>query len=174
MRTTKKVTLSAMLVALGPVVMILGAVINTLDLTVCAVASLTVVFAYLELGSPYTWLIWLCTSLATGLCFPGSVIWAEFLFVFGIYPLLKGYIERLPRVLWLPVKLVYINAVVLGLMWFVDKIFGTPLLDAETPIMKIILYVLINISFIAFDLFITVMVRVYFDKFRPKIKRLLK
>ena len=51
MRTTKKITLCAMACALGTVIMLLGAVIETLDLTVCAMASLLVVFVYLEIGS---------------------------------------------------------------------------------------------------------------------------
>ena len=174
MRTTKRVTLSAMLVALGTVFMVVGAVFDVMDLTACAIASLMMVFAYLELGSPYTWLIWLSTTLASAIFFPGSVVWVEYLLVFGIYPILKAYIERLPSPFWWPIKLAYINAIIWGLMLLLDLLFGTPLLDADTPVMKIILYVLINIAFIAYDLFITVMVRVYYEKLRPRIKGLLK
>ncbi len=174
MKTTKKVTVSAMLTALGATLMIVGAVFEMLDLTACAIASLAVAFAYIELGSPYTWLIWLCTSLATGLLFPGSIVWAEYLFVFGIYPIIKGYFERLPRWSWIPVKLVYINAIIWVLIFLVDKIFGTPFLDAESPFLKICLYVLINVAFIAYDLFITVMVRLYFAKYRDTFKKILK
>ena len=174
MRTTKKVTISAMLTALGATLMIVGAVFEMLDLSVCAIASLAVVFAYIELGSPYTWLIWLCTSLATALMFPGSIIWAEYLFVFGIYPIIKGYFEKLPRWAWIPVKLVYINAIIWALIFLVDAFFGTPLLDADTPFLRACLYILINVAFIAYDMFITVMVRLYFAKYREKFKKILK
>lgn len=174
MRKTKKITLSAMLVALGTVFMVLGAVFEVLDLSVCALASLLVVFAYLELGSPYTWLIWLCTALASALIFPGSVIWAEYLLVFGIYPILKAYIERLPRWSWLPVKLIFINAIVWALIFLVDLIFGTPFLESELFWMQAVTYALINIAFVAYDMFITVMVRLYFEKFRHRFKKFLK
>ncbi len=174
MRKTKKLTLSAMLVALGTVFMVLGAVVEMLDLTVCALASLVVVFAYLELGSPYTWLIWLCTSLATALMFPGSIIWVEYLLVFGVYPLLKAYVERLPRWSWLLVKLIFINGIVWALIFLVDFIFGTPFLESELLWMKIATYALINVAFIAYDMFITVMVRLYAEKFRHRFRKFLK
>lgn len=173
MKNTKKLTLSATLVALGAVFMIIGAVFEVMDLTACALASLTVVFAYLELGSPYTWLIWLCTSLATALMFPGSLIWVEYLLVFGIYPILKGYVERLRRPLWLPVKLAFINAIIWALIFLVDLIFGTPFLEGDSEIMKVLLYVLMNVAFIAYDAFITVMVRFYMIKIRPRFKKFL-
>ena len=174
MRKTKKITLSAMLVALGAAFMILGAVIEMFDLTVCAIASLCVAFAYLELGSPYTWLIWICTSLSTALMFPGSMIWAEYLFVFGIYPILKAYIERLPRWSWIPVKLVYINSIVWILIFVVDAIFGTPFLDADTPLLWAATYLLVNVAFFAYDMFITVIVRLYFAKYRKSFKKFLE
>ena len=112
MKDTKKITLSAMLTALGVVIMLLGAVIEMLDLTVGAIASLIVVFVFVEIGKPYHWLVWLCTSLITALIYPGSALWIEYFLIFGIYPILKAYIERLPKWSWWPVKLVYINAVV--------------------------------------------------------------
>ena len=72
MSQTKKITLSAMMVALGTAFMVLGAVIEVLDLTVCSIASMLVVFIYLEIGSYFPWLVWICTSLATALILPAS------------------------------------------------------------------------------------------------------
>ena len=77
-----------MMVALGTAIMLLGTVIEVFDLTVCAFASMLVVFIYLEIGSYYPWLVWICTSLATLLISPGTLVWAEYLLVFGIYPLI--------------------------------------------------------------------------------------
>ncbi len=174
MSQTKKVTLSAMMVALGTVFMIIGATIEVLDLTVCALASLLVVFIYLEIGSYYPWLVWICTSLATALLYTGSIVWVEYLLVFGIYPLIKSYIERLPKWSWLIVKLVYINAVIWLLFLACEFIFGVPFFGEETMIMTVVVYVLMNVAFVAYDYFITVMVRFYYDKLRPRIKSLLK
>ena len=174
MSQTKKITLSAMMVALGTAFMVLGAVIEVLDLTVCALASMLVVFVYLEIGSYYPWLVWICTSLATALIYPGSIIWAEYLLVFGIYPLIKAYIERLPRWSWIIVKLIYINAVVWGMFCISEFLLGIPFFEDDSKLLIVITYVLTNIAFLAYDLFITVMVRFYFVKLRPRIQKLLK
>lgn len=174
MRKTKRVTLSAMMVALSVVMMVIGAVLDVLDLSACALASLVMVFAYIEIGAPYTYLIWICTTVISGLIFPGSLVWIEYLVVFGIYPILKAYIERLPRVLWWPIKLIYINVIIWLLIYFVDLIFGTPFLEGDTVWLRVVTYVLINVAFVVYDLFITVMVRYYFDKLRHRFLRFLK
>ena len=174
MSQTKKLALSATLTALGTVFMVLGGFIEVLDLTVCALASLLVAFVYIEIGAPYYWLVWICTSLCSALLFPGSPLWVEYLLVFGIWPILKAFVERLPRFSWWPVKLVFINAVIWALIFLVDRIFGTPFIEADLPIMKVVLYLLMNAAFIHYDLFITVMVRYYYAKIRNKIKTLLK
>ncbi len=174
MNSTKKLAISAILVALGTVFMVLGAVIEVMDLTVCAIASLIVVFIYIEIGSPYTWLVWLATSLATALMFPGSVIWVEYLLVFGVYPLIKAYIERLPRFSWWPIKIAFINAVIWALFFIVEGLFGVPFFEGDSLPLKIALYALMNVAFVAYDLFITIMVRLYFENVRHRIKRFLK
>lgn len=174
MSQTKKLTLSAMMVALGTAVMVLGAVIEVLDLTVCAFASMLVVFVYLEIGSYYPWLVWICTTLATALIYPGSIIWAEYALVFGIYPLVKAYVERLPKWSWIIVKLAYINAVIWGLFFICEELLGIPFFTDEGIGMAIATYVLMNVAFVMYDLFIVVMVRFYFTKLRPRFKKFLK
>ena len=162
------------MVALGTAFMVLGAVIEVLDLTVCALASMLVVFVYLEIGSYYPWLVWICTSLATALIYPGSIIWAEYALVFGIYPLVKAYIEKMPRWSWLIVKLVYINAVIWGLFAICELLLGIPFFEEDGAVMKVVVYVLMNVAFLMYDLFIAVMVRFYYDKLRPRFKKMLK
>ena len=162
------------MVALGAVIMALGAMVEVLDLSVCVLASLIMVFIYLEIGSPYTWLTWLATSLITFLIFPGKTIWLNYFLVFGIYPLLKAYIEKLPKAVWIIVKLAYANAVVWAMFFLMELIFGVPLFEKDALWLKAVLYVIINVAFLAYDLFITMAVRVYFGKIRQKISTMLK
>ena len=163
-----------MMVALSTAIMLLGAVIEVLDLSVCAIASLLVVFIYLEIGSYYPWLVWICTTLATALIYPGSAVWVEYALIFGLYPLIKAYIERLPRWSWLIVKLVYINAVIWGIFCVSELLLGIRFFEEGGTIITIITYALSNIAFLAYDFFIMVMVRFYFDKLRPRFKKFLK
>lgn len=178
MSATKKLTLSALTVALGTTLMVLGVYIDVaemLDLSLCAIASLLVVFIYLEIGSYYPWLVWICTSLATALLATGKPIWVEYLLVFGIYPLIKSYIERLPKWSWILVKLVYINVTVWAVFFLSELIIGQNFFfEDDSLIISILTYVLINVAFIAYDMYIVVMVRFYLAKIRPKIAKILK
>ena len=180
MRETKKLTLSAATVALGTLFMVLGAVFEVLDLSAAVLASLLVVFIYVELGSPYTWLVWLSTSLLTFICYQGSLMWLVYLTIFGIYPILKGYIERLPRVTWLPLKLVFVNAMLTVLVLFAEILtgisffgdLGETLIPAEW--MATILWIVMNAAFLLYDRLIIVMLSFYRVRIRPRIKNLLK
>ena len=173
MSNTKKLTLCALLVALGTTLMIVGATVDVLDLSVCAIASLIVVFVYLEIGSYYPWLVWICTTLATALLYSHSIVWAEYFLVFGIYPLIKAYIERLPKWSWLIVKLLYINAVIWSIFAISELLLGIPFFEGSM-LLSVATYILMNVAFVAFDYFIVVMARFYIVKVRPKIKNLLK
>ena len=174
MRATKKLTLSAMTVALGTVLMVLGGFVEVLDLTVLAVVSLLSVFVYIELHSPYTWLVWLATSLCTFLISPGKSLWLLFLLIFGIFPILKGYIERLKRPIWIVLKLVYINIILAALSFAYELIFSVPLVVLENKILIVGAYAVMNVAFLVYDKFLSVMVILYFEKFRNRIKHLLK
>lgn len=174
MKETKKLTLSAILTALGVVIMLLGAVIEVLDLSVGAIASLIVVFVFVEIGKPYHWLVWICTSLLTALIYPGSALWVEYLLIFGIYPILKSYIEKLPRWSRWPVKLAYINAVVAFLAFAMEKLLGIPFFEDEGAWMRALFWILLNVAFVLYDFFLKVLLRAYFVKYRDRILSLIK
>ncbi len=167
--------------------MSLGALVDTVDLTVCAVASLSVVLIFVEIGSPYTWFSWLLTSLLSAAFFPHSFVWAEYLLIFGLYPILKGYIERLPRGVWFLVKLVYFNGCMAALLWLVRGILGVDFFAdtdfslfenvkvfGSVPLMVAVFLVLANVTALAYDWFLAIMLRLYVFKFRDKFKRFLK
>lgn len=180
MKQTKKLTVSAMTVALGVVFMTLGAVFSVLDLSTAVLASLLVSFIYIELGSPYTWLVWLSTSLISFIMFPGSFMWLVYLTVFGVYPILKGYIERLPRWTWLILKLVFLNAMLTLLVLFSEALIGQSLFGdvSEIPlaptVVYCILWAMMNVAFLLYDRLIVVLVIFYEQRIRPKLARLLK
>ena len=170
-----------MVVALGTLFMVLGAVIEVLDLTAVALASALVAFVYIEIGSPYTWLVWLCTSLMTFLLYQQSTMWFIYFVLFGIFPILKGYIERLSRIFWWPIKLVFANIAFAIMIFGVTFITGLPFINPEESLFGIkgtALYVatwmLFNVAFIVYDFFITVMVRFYIEKLRPRLRKILK
>ena len=179
MRATKKLTLSAIITAFGALFMSLGAFVEVFDLTAAALASLLMVFVYLEIGSPYTYLVWICTTLISALIYPGSLLWLEYLFIFGIYPILKGYIERLYRPFWLILKLLYANLTVFLVFYLGELVLGIPFSEGELfglpgYAVRLVLVLLLNLAFLLYDIFINVMVRFYMTRLRGRFKRFLK
>lgn len=187
MRSTKKVTLSAMMCALSVVMLALGAVFEALDLTAAALASICIAFICFEVGAPYSFIAWLCTTLLSFLFFPQSLLWIEYLLLFGLYPILKGYIERLPRLFWWPIKLPLYNLCLFLMAEGMSFILGVDFFGIngnwknifsmnaamlwESPL---ILLIVANIAFVAYDLFLTMAMRVYVLKYRPRLQKYLK
>ena len=164
-----------MMAALGTVFLLIGAFFEVLDLAMGSLSSIIMIFVYIEIGSPYTWLVWLTTSLCTfllGSQNPMAALW--YFTLFGIWPILKGYVERLPRVVWLVPKLVFANvafAAVFGLYWLIFRI-SPFMFDNEWIALGI--WALGNFAFIIYDMFVTAMAKVYLLKYRKRFSRLLK
>ena len=181
MKATKKLTISAVSVALGTIFMVLGGMIEVLDMSAAALSSAVVAFIFIELGSPYTWLVWLATSLLTALFSFARPMWMLYLLCFGIYPILKGYIERLARPLQVLLKFLFANLSMALAMLGCQFILGIPFITPGEdffglPIEGIyaVFIILLNVAFFAYDMFISVMVRFYMYRLRDKFKQLLK
>jgi hypothetical protein len=179
MKSTKKLTLSSVTVALGVALMMIGAVFEPLDLASACISSVLVAFIYIEIGAPYTWLVWIATSLITAIVYPASGMWVMYLFLFGLYPMVKGYIERAPRTLWWILKIAFymISASALGCT--LSFLLGIPLIEGEffglkREILLALLYAFGALAFVMYDVFLTAGVKVYYMKLRPKIKNILK
>lgn len=163
------------MVAMSAVLIVVGVLSGVLDLSASAVSSLLVAFVFIEIGAPYTYLVWLSTSLILFISYPSSLIWLEYLGVFGIYPIIKAYIERLPRWSWLPLKLLFGNAVIVVMILLSEFITGAPFFEGIAEWwLKVGVYLFLNVAFILYDVFMTVLVRFYFEKLRHRFKHLLK
>ena len=163
-----------MAVALGTVIMALGAIIEVVDLSLAAIASLLTVIILIEVGGGYPWLVWLGTSLATFLVFPGSTVWLMY-FAFGVFPILKYYIEKLKRPLWFILKLLYVNLMAISLIYLVELIFGLPFFEeGSLLIVKVLVYLLLIVAFFAYDRLLTLFARLYADRLRQRFKQLFK
>ena len=184
MRKTKRITLAAILSALGVTFMCLGAVIDVLNLSVVAIASVLVVFARIEIGTPYDWAVYFVTSVLSLIFLFHRLLIPVLYFSFaGMYPILKAYFERLPRrSLSYLAKGVYF-AVVDGFLLFLavffsELLFGTPLFTgALAPYTRVLLaavYVLVVFMCFIYDLLLSQLVVIYMVKIRPRIATILK
>lgn len=111
-KKTRNLTVAALLAALGVVLLGVGALVEVLDLSMAAIASLLVVFAVIELGGMYPYLIYGVTSLLSLLLLPAKTPALIYALFAGYYPIVKAALEkRLPRGLSLLVKLLVFGAV---------------------------------------------------------------
>ena len=124
---TKRLTVSALLCALGTVLLCMGRLFDgSLDLSMAALASLITVWAAEELSGYYPWLIWLVTATLALLLMPFNTAAWEYLLFAGLYPMLRVLLEKLPIVLRLIIKPLLFNAVIaLGVLVLWQLLFPT-------------------------------------------------
>lgn len=183
MKQTKKITLSAACIALGVLFMALGAFVEVLDLTVAALSSCLMAFVFIEIGDKYAFGVWLGTSILGAIFFTHSLVWVTYFLICGIYPILKAYIEKLKRVLWIPLKLVFFvissllmiltSEALLGIPFFEDTL-NVPFFENNMELFRLIIVGALILALFVYDIFMTVMIRTYFSSFRDRIKSVLK
>lgn len=164
---TKYLTVSAMLAALGVILLGLGSLINTLDLTVAALASVLCVWAVIEMGRTYAWMIWLVTSFLAILLLPQKTPGCFYLFI-GLYPILKERLERLPRVAEWALKILLFHAM-LALCWLALRILVPGEAAVKFGWMLAVTYALALFAFFLYDYALTKLITFYLLKLQKRI-----
>ena len=141
MKQNKKITLSAMAIALGVLFMTLGFFVEVLDMTVAALCSCLMTFVFIEIGAKYAVAVWLGTSVLGAVFFTSSLVWVTFFLVFGIFPILKAFIERLKRPFWIPVKLALFLVSATVMILVSELILGIPFFASDTEFPTVVFYI---------------------------------
>ena len=180
---TKKLTVSALLSALGVVMLLVGSLIEVLDLSMAALASFFCIFAVIELGDAYPWLIFSVTSILSVIIMPQSMGGWFYLLFFGYYPIIKEKLERLKKPLAWLIKLIVLNTAMIVSVALAYFLFfgqkGGNLFDAFLYVfggegigtyLAAAVYVAFNVVFIVYDIALTRIISYYFFKLRSKFK----
>ncbi len=168
-KRTRRLAVSAMLVALGVVVIILGSLIDVLDLCTAALVALICVVIKIEYGSFYPWVVYLATATLALLLAPqkgAALLYAAF----GYYPIVKASIERLPRMAERVVKSALFLALEVVLITLTDVITGAD--EVMPPLYYAALYVLGFITLWLYDVLVTRLLTRYLVQWRSRVKRL--
>ncbi|MBP3666958.1 MAG: hypothetical protein J6K29_07900 [Clostridia bacterium] len=185
-RTTRRIAMCAVLCALSVVMLGLGALIEVIDITAAAVASLALLPILLCYGARYAWLSYAVTGVLGVLLMPQSLGAWMFAGLTGFYPIVKQRLDRLPRVLSWLVKLLLLTAVLLlylAVFYFVMLGGEGSLLDAflggfgESDGKPIIAWVTIGLSvftYVLFDLLIDRLLILYYIKWQKRVERWMK
>lgn len=168
---TKSIALCAMMAALCVVILLLGSIITVLDLSCAAAASLVIIFCVIELGGAYPWLVWAVVSVISLLILPDKFGALVFFAFAGHYPVLKRYIERLPRIAQWAAKLILFNTVLTLIIWVSKTVLG--LAESEMNYTPLV-YGASNLTFILYDIALTRLITFYIFKLRHRFKFITK
>lgn len=181
---TKKMTVSALLAAMGVALLFIGSLIETLDLSMAALASFFCIFAVIEIGGAYPWLLYSVTGVLSVVLMPHSMGGWFYLLFFGYYPILKEKIEKLNRVVSWIVKIALMNIALIICIALASFVFyGGNMLETLYSmfgaegwgIYAIIgVYLLVNVVFVVYDVALTRLITLYFVKLRHRFKFLGK
>ena len=167
----KHLTIGAMLSALGVVILGLGAIIEVLDISVAVIASLLVVYAVIEMGGPYPWLIWIVTSIVSLLLLPLKTPVLFYALLTGYYPIIKQKIER--KMARLPAWVLKMGVLVFSLLviWAVMWLFAPALLETTGGWVMVAATVALGIAcFILYDILLSRLIAVYFVKWQKRFR----
>ena len=179
---TKKLTLGAVLAAIGVVLLTVGGLIEVLDLSMAALASFFCIFAVIEMGKGYPIMIYAVTGILAVLIMPQSLSGWIYLLFFGYYPIVKEKLEKLPMAISWMLKLLVFNLAVTvyaAICYFL--FFGELellLLEFSTlfggmnigGILIAIVYAILNVIFAIYDFALTKLITLYFIKLRQKFR----
>ena len=173
MRKTKKLSISAILSALSVVLLYLGSMLEVLDLSAAALASLAIVFAQIELKNPYPYLIYFTVSLLAILLLPSKFSAMVYVFFGGIYPMIKEFAERRTGLFRIIIKAVGFLVLMLIAALALVYIFLLPKAELFSTY-YIVTFLLCAVTFVLYDYALSVLIGFYFRRVRKKIQRYLR
>ncbi len=163
---------------LSIVLMLSGSIIPFATFCAPAMSGLLLMPVAVECGMRLAWVCYGAISALAVLFVPDKEMAAIFVFLFGCYPLLKAYIQRIPgRGLQFLVKAGFFNGAVLAMYGMLLFIFPMPSLVEEfaqtAQWMLAALLVMGNVCFWIYDVALNNVLHVYVLKMQPRLRRML-
>ena len=172
LKSTRALAVSAVLSALGVILLALGSLVQVLDLTMAVLASILVIFAVIELGGKYPYLIYAVTAVLSVLLVPSKSAAMVYLCFAGYYPILKAVLERhLPQLWCWVVKLLVFNAGLALSLFLMLKVFLTFTVPAAW---YYALIPLLSVVFVLYDVALTRLITLYLTKWQQRFRFLHK
>lgn len=166
---TKKLTVCAMLSALGVVLLWLGSAIEVVDISMAVIASLLCVFAVIEYGGSAPWLVFAVTGVLSLILLPQKTPAAMYLLFFGYYPILKEKLEkRRPLIAWITKEAVFNVALILMLVLSRYLLMGSG--ELQSPWIFLAVAVLAEITFPVYDIALTRLISFYLFRLRKRFR----
>ncbi len=164
-----------MMVALGVVILYIGSLIEVLDISMAAIASLLCIIAVIEYGRGYAWLVFAATATLAMLVLPEKFTPSLYALIIGYYPMIKELVERIGKkravkgapVLQWAIKLLFFNCALLVFALFTIYLLALP--ESEEW-MKTTMLLLSNAAFVLYDIALTRLISTYVFRLRGRFK----
>ncbi|MBR6052238.1 MAG: hypothetical protein IKP55_00435 [Clostridia bacterium] len=172
MKPVRALTLSSVLAALSVLLLFLGSFFDVTDLAAVIVASFFVTLVMVECRGAWPWLLYISVSALSFLLLPGRFVSVEYALFGGIWPILKYWLEKLPRLPSFLLKLLVGNALAFFAAWLGLKFFGLEVPGALW--LRIAAVVLWEAVLILYDFLITRLIVLWCVKYRARFRRLFR
>lgn len=157
-----------MLAALGVVILYLGSLVEILDLSMAAIASLLCIFAVIEYGGSAPWLVFGVTAVLSLVLLPQKTPAVMYACFFGFYPILKERFEKMrTAVCWVCKEAVFNVSLVVIFLCF--KFLTVAYADIPT-VMLVVAAVLCEVIFVIYDIALSRLISFYVYSLRKRFK----
>ena len=163
----KRLAFAALLSALSFVLMYAGALSGVFDLCAVVGGALCCAFAVIEMGGMWPWLVCSVTGSLSLLLLPDKFVALEYIALGGIYPIIKAYLERLPKAPGYALKVLSFNVMLTVCLLLAKFVLG---IQDEWAAFNVIVYLAGNVFFLIFDYALTVFITYYVQRLRQKLK----
>lgn len=174
---TVKTAFCSVIIALGVCVMLLASFLTTISYSCAAIAGLLLLVIKLEFGTPHSLISFFIMSVLAFLFVPAKEVVVAFIALFGYYPILKFYIDKIKsKIFNITVKLVLVNIVAILGYLAMKYLFFVP--DAEFTVFGVYLpglvLLFLNVVFLVYDYAINGLIVAYNYRIRKLISKYLK
>jgi hypothetical protein len=165
---TRSIALNGVLGALAVVCLLLADFLPTNTISLYALSSFFVSIAIVENGVRAGWIFYIATGLLSLIIVPDKMILIPYVLFFGMYGIVKFYIEKLRRiVIEYILKFIYFNACAAVIYAAAASLL------AGLPVMKLSWWILIAAAeavFFIYDIVYTMFINYYRTKIRAKLR----
>jgi len=162
----KKIAFGAVFSALCIMLLAIGSLITTLDISLAVYAGLIILVALIEYKDKTAWLMYFTVSVLSLIILPEKSSALMFALFCGFYPMMKKYFEALHYVTAWVVKISFFNTTLLIFILAAKHLF---MLNIEAAEFEIVFIALANVCFVLYDIVMTRLIVFYVLKIRKRL-----
>lgn len=174
-KNTARMALCGVLCGLSVVIMSFSALFPSMSYAIPMVAGALLLVPSIEFGTGTALTCYAAVSIIALLILPEKEAALMYAFVFGIYPIIKKYFERIPkRLLEYLAKFAYFNIAAVAAVGIATFVLGIPLDDGSLGKWMIpALLAAGNVAFLLYDYTLTLAVTLYLRRLQPQLRKAL-